>query len=173
MLLHLTNDPSKQLVSIKFTNLDVAKLIRLLAQLIDFQLTLASGSNILFFRDRTVYISTGVVLQGVTYPPGIRFDTDMTVLGKKAVMHAELSSKRVAIMGSIEGFKLGELVVSGATGPDPSVEIECSSAVQKIRIDGAAIGGEGERVVVVYVARGKGCRRSFPWPGMRNTRMLP
>lgn len=151
MLLHLTNDPSKQLVSIQFKNLDVAKLIRLLAQLLDFQLTLPSGSDILFFRDLTVYISTGVVLQGVTYPPGIRFDTDMTVFGKKAVMHAELSSKRVAIMGSIEGFKLGELVVSGLTGPDPSIEIEFSSAVQKFHIDGAVQIGDNQMRVDVHV----------------------
>lgn len=137
MLLHLTNDPSKQLVSIGFENLDVGGLILLLGQLLDLKLDLANGSDTLFFRILTVYISTGVVIQGVTYPPGIRFATNMTVFGKKAVMTAELSSEKAAIKGSIEGFKLGELVVSGATGPDPSIEIEFSIAVQKVRIDGA------------------------------------
>lgn len=150
MLLHLTNDPSKQLVSVKFENLDVAGLIRLLAQLLDIKLTLPSGSDILFFRVLNVYISTGVVLQGVTYPAGIRFDTDMTVFGKKAIMHAELSSNTVAIKGSIEGFNLGALVVSGATGADPSIDIEFSSAVQKIRIDGAVKIGDNKIRVDIH-----------------------
>lgn len=150
MLLHLTNDPSKQLVSIDFTNLDVAGLIRLLAQLLDLQLTLASGSDTLFFRTLTVYISTGVVVQGVTYAPGIRFNADMTVFGKNAVIHAELSSEKVDIKGSIQGFKLGELVVSGATGSDPCIDIEFSSGVQKVHIDGAVEIGDNRIHVDVH-----------------------
>lgn len=151
MVLHLTNNPSQQLISIGFENLDVAALVQLLAKLVGCHLTFSHGSDTMFFRVLTVYLSTGVVLCGANYPAGVRFDADMTIFGKEAIMHAELTREKVAMKGHIEGFKLGDLVVSGVTGSNPSIDIEFSNSVQRVRIDGAVRIGASQMLVDVHV----------------------
>lgn len=151
VLLHLTNNPTQQLVSIDFTDLDVAALSRLLARLGGCEISVTPGSDTLYFDMLTVYLSTGVVHRGVDYPAGMRFQANMRVFGKTATMHAELSGEKVVIKGGIQGFQLGDLVVSGVTLPDPSIDIELSSGVQKVRIDGLVVIGQNKVLVDVHV----------------------
>lgn len=151
MVLHLTNNPAQQLLSIAFTNLNVAGLIQLAAKLVGCNLTLAHGSETLFFKTLTVYLSTGVVLNGKLHPAGIRFSTNMLIFGKEAAMDAVLTREKVAIKGYIQAFNLGPLKVSGVTLDDPSIDIEFSSSVQKVHIDGAVKFGDSAILVSVHV----------------------
>jgi hypothetical protein len=151
VLVHTGTDPGKQLLQVKLRNLDVAASLKAIGGLIGVKLTSAGGNDAFFIRKLDVYLSTGVEIFGVYYPKGIRLDIDMTLFGKRATLYAEIQTGHVVIRGSVEKFKLGPLEVCAASSPDkdPSVDIELSSSIQRIRIDGKVIFGQDNWVMLL------------------------
>ena len=149
-LLHRGTDPSKQLLHVKIINLDVARLLKTIGNLIDVDLTIPGGKNAFFIRKLEIYLSTGMELFDVSYPRGIRLGVDMMLFGKHAKLDAVVSTGHVKLKGSIEKFKIGDLVVSAASGDNknPHVDIELSQRVQRLKVDGKIVFSESNWVIV-------------------------
>ena len=151
-LVHTGIDASKQVVHVKIVNLDVAQLLRTIGKLIDVDLTVPGGSNAFFIRKLELYLSTGMELFNVEYPRGIRVEADMMLFGKHAKLDAQVSQGQVKLKGSIEKFKIGDVFVSAASDADkgPSIDMELSQKVQRIKVDGKVVFG-GDNWVIVMI----------------------
>lgn len=151
VLVHTGVDPSKQLIHAKIVNLDVAKMLITIGKLIDVDLTIPSGSNAFFIRKFELYLSTGLELFDVVYPRGIRLEVDMMLFGKHAKLDAEVATDAIKLKGSIEKFKIGDLVVSAASSSDrdPYIDIELSREIQSLKVDGKIVFMEDNWVMIL------------------------
>ncbi|KAK6519149.1 hypothetical protein TWF281_003838 [Arthrobotrys megalospora] len=130
----LSQNPSEQLLAASVKDLGVVDLVQFASLILEKDLP--EPDNFLHFTEFDLYISTGTTVGVTYYPPGASLKGDMLVLGKRAKFDCRIGSD-VKIKATIESFSIGPLTVTGATGRDPIVDIELSSAVQKVFIDGA------------------------------------
>ncbi|KAF3918172.1 hypothetical protein ABW20_dc0103714 [Dactylellina cionopaga] len=130
----LSQNPSEQLLAASVKDLGVVDLVKFASLILEEDLP--EPDNFLHFTEFDLYLSTGTTVGVTYYPPGASLKGDMLVLGKRAKFDCRIGSE-VKIMATIESFSIGPLTVTGATGRDPIVDVELSSAVQKVFIDGA------------------------------------
>jgi hypothetical protein len=134
-------DPSQQLLHVNIVNLDMTQLLKTIGKLIDVELTIPEKRNVFFVRNFDLYLSTGMELFDVHYPRGVRLEVDLMLFGKHATLYAEVSTGGMKLKGSIEKFRIGDLVVTAASDDDkdPYIDIELSSEVQKLKVDGKIV----------------------------------
>ena len=76
-----------------------------------------------------LYFSTGAQIAAIVYPPGGQLQADISLFGKYPVASVtgfvDVQGLNVAINGTINGFDLGPLKVSGLRGPD--ITVSCSA----------------------------------------------
>ncbi|KAF5618853.1 uncharacterized protein FTJAE_12120 [Fusarium tjaetaba] len=139
----------EQLIRLDIQNLDVAKFVKLIANLIEVDISIPDSKDTFYIRKLLVYVSTGIVINGVEHPRGIKLDADMTILGKRATLFADVVETHVKFKGTIESFKLGDFEIRGARATHPSIDLEISRTVQKIFIDGKIMFQKDVWIVVI------------------------
>ncbi|KAJ3524594.1 hypothetical protein NM208_g12001 [Fusarium decemcellulare] len=130
----LSQNPKEQLLAAAIKDLgvvDLAKFASLIAET-----DLPEPDDFLHFNDVELYISTGTKIGLTEYPPGASLKGDVTIFGKRAKFNCTVGSM-IKLMATIEAFKIGPLLVTGAIGTDPIVDVELSSSKQTVLINGA------------------------------------
>ncbi|KAF3908877.1 hypothetical protein AA313_de0203343 [Arthrobotrys entomopaga] len=130
----LSQNPSEQLLAASVKDMGVVDLVKFDSQILETDLP--EPDNFLHFNEFDLYLSTGTTVGVTYYPPGASLKGDMHILGKRAKFNCSFVSA-VKIMATIEPFSIGPLQITGATGSDPIVDVELSSSVQRVFIDGA------------------------------------
>ncbi|KAH7270946.1 hypothetical protein B0J15DRAFT_543862 [Fusarium solani] len=120
--------------SYKGINYSVAKGFQFCASIDEYEFP--EPNDFLHYNDVQLYLSTGASIGETYYALGASLKGDMTIFGKRAKFDCTIG-EMVKIMATIEHFELGPLKVRGAAGNDPIVDIELSSSMQKVLIDGA------------------------------------
>ncbi|KAF5630147.1 uncharacterized protein FTJAE_8298 [Fusarium tjaetaba] len=134
LAMKLSQNPKEQILVAAVKDLGVVDLVEFASQICEYQLP--KPDNLLHFNDIQLYLSTGASIGETYYPPGASLKGDITIFGKRAKCDCTIG-KMVKIMATIEHFDLGPLKVKGATGEYPIVDIELSSSIQRVLIDGA------------------------------------
>ncbi len=87
-----------------------------------------------------LYFSTGAQIAAISYPPGGQLQADISLFGKYPVASVtgfiDVAGLNVAINGTINGFDLGPIKVSGLRGPDVTVsQTHCThTSKQQVRV---------------------------------------
>ncbi|KAF5964578.1 hypothetical protein FBULB1_12705 [Fusarium bulbicola] len=139
----------EQLVRLDIENLDVAKFVKLIANLIEVDISIPDSKDTFYISKLLIYVSTGIVINGAEYPRGLKLDADMTILGKRATLVADVVETYVKFKGTIESFKLGDFEIRGARAIEPRIDLEISRTVQKILIDGKTTFQKDVWIVVI------------------------
>ncbi|SCV54209.1 uncharacterized protein FFB14_13525 [Fusarium fujikuroi] len=134
MAMKLSQNPKEQLLAAAVKDLGVADLVKFASLIAEKELP--EPDDFLHFNDVELYISTGTKIGLTEYPPGASLKGDMTIFGKRAKFECTVGSM-IKLLATIEAFNIGPLQVTGATGPDPIVDIVLSSDKQTVLIDGA------------------------------------
>ncbi|KAF3924770.1 hypothetical protein ABW21_db0200091 [Orbilia brochopaga] len=137
LAVNVDQNPTDELISVTIQQLGLSDLI-LFARQVAQQDIPSLPSDILFFRNVFLYISTGVWFNNKYYPPGLKFDCDMDVFGKQAKADAVINAiDGIKIDGTIDSFDLGPLELTGKDGKNAELDIEIGTSIQRILLDGA------------------------------------
>ncbi|KAM6523213.1 hypothetical protein FSOLCH5_003832 [Fusarium solani] len=134
LAMKLSQNPKEQILAAAVKDLGVVDLVKFASQICEYEFP--EPNDFLHFNDVQLYVSPGASIGETYYAPGASLKGDMTIFGKRAKFDCTIG-EMVKIMATIEHFELGPLKVRGAAGNDPIVDIELSSSMQKVLIDGA------------------------------------
>ncbi|KAK6329938.1 hypothetical protein TWF718_003365 [Orbilia javanica] len=129
----ISQNPKEQLLAAKVQNLGVKDIVKFASTICDKEFP--EPDNFLVFTDVDLYLSTGTTIGITEYPRGASFKGAMEIFGKKALIDCSIG-ETVKVFATIEHFELGPLKVTGATKPDPVLDLEISPSKQHVFIDG-------------------------------------
>jgi hypothetical protein len=101
MVLHTGTDPRQQLLDLAIRNLDVAKLLKLIGNLLDLDITISESRHTFYIWKFAISLSTGIQVKKAYFPRGIRLEADVALFGKTATLSAEVSEDRVKFRGTV------------------------------------------------------------------------
>lgn len=137
LLIDVSENPDDELISIHLEKLDLSNLIEYASKFVDAPIPAPKAKNILTIEKFDLYLSTGVTVNKINYPAGVQFDCKMVVFEHHADVSAKIAKATgITIKGSVDSFSLGELTVKGFHSKNPDIDIEMTSTVQKIKING-------------------------------------
>lgn len=137
LLIDVSENPDDELISVHLEKLDLSNLIEYASKFVDAPIPAPKAKNILTIEKFDLYLSTGVTVNKKNYPAGVEFDCKMVVFGHHADVSAKIAKATgITIKGSVDSFSLGELTVKGFHSKYPDIDIEMTSTVQKIKING-------------------------------------
>lgn len=130
-------NPQDGVLLVQAQNLSLRDIVSFASLVIQHDLPLPA-SDLLYFKDLSLGISTGGTIGGTSYPPGATFNADATIFGKEVKVHCAIdkSLPGMQIAAEIDAFQLGPLVVSGPTGTNPKFDLEFGTKLQQLSING-------------------------------------
>ncbi|RBQ70005.1 hypothetical protein FVER14953_12408 [Fusarium verticillioides] len=140
----VTKLPTRQVLKVNISNLNVSGLIRMAGEIGDLDaLRNITAGDFLVFNKADMYFSTGIEeALGESFPAGISAKGDVTVFGKRANFDASLGSDGFELKGEVDAFKIGPLEVRSASGnPRAKLQIVMTSKKRLLEIDGLIIIG--------------------------------
>ena len=134
-MMKISQDPKDELFVLDIVDLGLDDLLAFAS--IVSGVALPQVGDVLHINRVVMYFSTGVTLGLVYYPMGVSAKGVMTVFDKPASIDMVVDSG-VKIVGTVERFQLGPLLVRGAASAtmDPILKVELLPAIQSILIDG-------------------------------------
>ncbi|KAF5965869.1 hypothetical protein FCOIX_12763 [Fusarium coicis] len=140
----VTNLPTRQVLKVNISNLDVSGLIRMAGETgdLDALRNITAGDFVVFNKD-DMYFSAGIEeALGESFPAGISAKGDVTVFGKRANFDASLGSGGFELKGEVDAFKIGPLEVRSASGNQRAkLQVVMTSEKRLLEIDGLIIIG--------------------------------
>lgn len=133
----VSENPDDELISIHLEKLDLSNLIEYVSKFVDAPIPARTAHDILTIEEFDLHMSTGVTVNKRNYPAGVQFACKMVVFDHHADVSAKIAKATgITIKGSVDSFSLGELTVKGFHSKNPDIDIEMTSTVQKIKING-------------------------------------
>ncbi|KAK7047573.1 hypothetical protein VNI00_006341 [Paramarasmius palmivorus] len=131
----INEDPTQELISGKLEHLGIQDLVAFTSDVINFDLP--KPPNFINFEKLSLYISTGVMIGTILYPPGFSFEADIKVFDTEFTASAQITKDTFIVKGAIHNLTVGPLSVTGSKGGDAKFDLEVGASKQHILVDGA------------------------------------
>lgn len=112
-MLSVGEDPLQELISASLTALSMKDLANFASTIVQQTLP-APDESVINFQDVSLYVSTGVTVNNIQYPPGLSFSATAEVFHKLAAVQCSVGTQGINLAGSISQFNIGPLAITNS-----------------------------------------------------------
>ncbi|KAK7047560.1 hypothetical protein VNI00_006328 [Paramarasmius palmivorus] len=131
----IEENPTQELIKGDIEHLGIQDLVAFTSDVINFDLP--KPPNFIDFEKVSLYISTGVRIGTLSYPPGFSFEADIKIFDTEFTASAQITKDTFVVKGAIHNLTVGPLSVTGSKGGDAKFDLEVGASKQHVLVDGA------------------------------------
>ncbi len=137
MAVSISEDPTHEILMGEVTKLSPKNLVSFVSSVTGISINDADIPNFFDLEELKLYCApTGGTIGTITFEQGFSFAADLILFNKRINVYALLNESGIIVKGEMDQLEIGPLMIKGAHGGNPKLDLELTQEKQSIFIDG-------------------------------------